>query len=401
MKCVKLEREGSVMNILYMGYFCNEDTFNMLVTEGSQGSHARQQLEKNLLNGLIAQAENNRLEIVSYLPLVAIVKKQVGDYEKYRNIHIKYLWCNKKNIFSVLKTMQNNIKYIKQWSKGKKNKLILMYSNNPIHIIPAFLLRRLCNIKVVTLCSEVSVFRRTENIDLVVKLSRKISSLLDNAFDGYIVLTRYMNEMVNKKVRPNLVMEGISNCQDRVITSVKNEKNAILYAGGLTKDNGLLILLAGFQKLQNTELELWICGDGPLKSVIRECEKENSKIKYFGLVENKQVRQMEQEVKLLINPRFSNNEFTKYSFPSKTIEYLSSGTPTILTRLQGIPEEYFNYAYVLENENAEGVTKLLEDILKKSPKEQERLGNNAREYVLNNKNSEVQARRIYKFLEEL
>ena len=41
-----------------------------------------------------------------------------------------------------------------------------------------------------------------------------------------------------------------------------------------------------------------------------------------------------------MNPRSADAEYTKYSFPSKTIEYLATGVPVVMNRLPGIPEEY-------------------------------------------------------------
>ena len=38
-----------------------------------------------------------------------------------------------------------------------------------------------------------------------------------------------------------------------------------------------------------------------------------------------------------VNPRQNNEEFTKYSFPSKTMEYLASGVPVVAYKLDGIP----------------------------------------------------------------
>lgn len=45
------------------------------------------------------------------------------------------------------------------------------------------------------------------------------------------------------------------------------------------------------------------------------------------MVPNSGVLKAQSESEILVNPRNDNNEFTKYSFPSKVIEYLGSGTP--------------------------------------------------------------------------
>ncbi|MFT4104649.1 MAG: glycosyltransferase [Lacrimispora sp.] len=386
------------MNILYLGYFCNELFFNQLVNNGSKGSHARQQLEAKLLNGMIKVLNGDKMDIISYLPEVKSMHCDVGE-DAYYDINIKYLWCNKKKINSILKALLKNIYFIAKWSKGKKEKVILTYSANPVHIIPAFLLRRICNIKVVTLCSEVSIYRRKDNINFIGKMSRKISSFLDNSFDGYILLTEGMNEIINKKAKPYLIMEGIAEEQkvfDRVI-----KKMAILYAGGLTPDNGIEILLEGFLQLDRKDIELWICGDGPLENMVKDYSKMYKNIIFYGIIPNDVVQEMEKEVVLLISPRFSKNEFTKYSFPSKTIEYMSSGTPTVLTCLQGIPDEYFKYTYLLEDETSAGIKCLLEKIFEEDINKREGMGAKAREFVLRNKSSVIQGKRVIHFMKDV
>lgn len=66
---------------------------------------------------------------------------------------------------------------------------------------------------------------------------------------------------------------------------------------------------------------------------------------------------------LLINPRPSNEEFTKYSFPSKNLEYMASGTPLLATDLPGIPAEYKRYEYIIENENIDGIANMFRYVL--------------------------------------
>jgi len=46
---------------------------------------------------------------------------------------------------------------------------------------------------------------------------------------------------------------------------------------------------------------------------------------------------------LLLHPRPVNSPVTLYSFPSKLIEYLASGTPVLSTRLKSIPIDLLPY----------------------------------------------------------
>lgn len=386
------------MNLLYMGYFCNETLFNTLVANGSNSSHARQQLEKKMLDGIIANLNADHLQIVSYLPRVEKVSVAEGSGEEYHGVHIEYLWCNKRSIGSVVRAIFRNIGFLRKWSRNKGHKVVLTYSTNPIHVIPALLMRKIGRYKIVTLCSEVSNFRRTDG-NLIGKVSRRISSILDNSFDGYILLSKYMNEVTNLKKKPFIVMEGIA--QNPLYVENLQKQPAIMYAGGLTEDNGILILLDGFLKLRRQDLRLWICGNGPLEDEVKNYAKTNQNIIYYGVLPNDSIQRMEQEAELLIAPRFSKNTFTKYSFPSKNIEYMASGTPVVLTRLQGIPDEYFQYVYVLENETTEGICSLIKEFLDTSSEDKRRFGERAKQFVLKNKNEEIQGKKILSFVQDV
>ena len=99
-------------------------------------------------------------------------------------------------------------------------------------------------------------------------------------------------------------------------------------------------------RTHSDDIELWLFGSGDMEKDITDYCKSDQRIKYFGMVPREKVVKFEKKAKLLVNPRPTNNEFTKYSFPSKTIEYMASGTPLLTTRLPGIPSEYFDHVFV-------------------------------------------------------
>ena len=86
------------MDVLYMGYFCNEQLFNQLIEKGSNSSHARQQLENKLLRGLIENlSPKDTLSIISYLPDVL---ERKGREEIWNGNTIKYLWCKSSSCYT-------------------------------------------------------------------------------------------------------------------------------------------------------------------------------------------------------------------------------------------------------------------------------------------------------------
>ncbi|MDY0292929.1 MAG: hypothetical protein RBR02_11415, partial [Desulfuromonadaceae bacterium] len=107
-------------------------------------------------------------------------------------------------------------------------------------------------------------------------------------------------------------------------------------------------------------------------------------------VPNQEVIDAELDASLLVNPRPTEGEYTKYSFPSKTLEYMVSGTPVLTAELPGIPLEYYDYLWFFE-ENGSGLERALRYILSKKNTELEKFGEKSRDFALRYKNNISQA----------
>ena len=114
---------------------------------------------------------------------------------------------------------------------------------------------------------------------------------------------------------------------------------------------------------------------------------------------NTEIVDKEQEAALLVNPRPTHEEFVKYSFPSKTMEYMASGTPVLTTRLPGMPKEYYPYVDFIEEESAAGIAAALKTVLAETDEELFQKGCVARDFVLDGRNNVVQAEKMLKMLE--
>ena len=167
-----------------------------------------------------------------------------------------------------------------------------------------------------------------------------------------------------------------------------------MYAGSLNKIHGIEYLVRGFIKADLSNAELHIYGDGDFVPEIKKIEIEHKNIKYHGVKLNQEIVKEEVKATLLINPRPTNQEFVKYSFPSKNMEYLVSGTPLLTTRLPGMPMEYYPYIYTIDAETDEGLCKTLRVLLSKSKQELHEKGKRAKMFVLENKNENIQGKKI-------
>ena len=221
-------------------------------------------------------------------------------------------------------------------------------------------------------------------------------------YDGFIFLTKYMNITYNPNKKPYIVMEGSVDhtFSPKVINTLKNTR-IIMYAGAIEAEYGFDTLVQAFMQISQPDIELHIYGGGKFVEKLLEYQQKDIRIKYKGVVTNEEIIVAEQEASLLVNPRYSNQEFVKYSFPSKTSEYMLSGTPVLTTKLSGIPEEYFQYLYTFDEETVEGYTHKLNEILSLPDEELKQTGLKAQEFVLKNKNNIIQSQRIELFFNTL
>ena len=71
-----------------------------------------------------------------------------------------------------------------------------------------------------------------------------------------------------------------------------------------------------------------------------------------------------------------------------------SGRPVIMYKLDGVPDEYDNYLNYVPDNSVDALKQKIVEICSLSLEERNRMGQLAREFVLNEKNSEKQVKKI-------
>ena len=94
-------------------------------------------------------------------------------------------------------------------------------------------------------------------------------------------------------------------------------------------------------------------------------------------------------------------EFTRYFFPSKTLEYLASGTPTIMSRLDCMPEDYSSHVYYFTDDSVEGMRNKIIEVCEKSETELADFGRSASNFILSKKTPGPQIKKMLEFLEQI
>ena len=229
-----------------------------------------------------------------------------------------------------------------------------------------------------------------------------VSRYLIRHCTGYVLLTEAMNAVVNPTGKPHVVLEGHADAameQCRPSLERKACKRICLYAGSINRIYGIGMLVEGFLLANLPDVELHIYGSGDYEQELAEIAEKHPNITYGGLLLPSQVVEKEMEATLLVNPRPSDEEFVRYSFPSKTMEYMSTGTPVLMTKLPCLPKEYLPHLYLIEQETPEGVARALRDTLAKDDETLFQKGTGARNFVLKERSNVIQAKKVLDMLE--
>ena len=241
----------------------------------------------------------------------------------------------------------------------------------------------------------------------IYRVLKKIDSILfyysAKKIDYFVVLTKFMAEKMQIDREKFVVIEGIASSNNDYTYStpiVKNSIKSFLYTGTLARRYGITDLVDAFSKIDDATIELWICGDGDGKDYVLTATRRDSRIKYFGQIERNEVLDLQAKATALVNPRTPEGEFTKYSFPSKVIEYMASGRPVIMHKLPGIPEEYEFYYIAPKGIDVDALSKCIKLVAEMDDDQLSNIGQEARNFILREKNPLKQAKKILNLVME-
>ena len=223
-------------------------------------------------------------------------------------------------------------------------------------------------------------------------------------FDKFILLSRQMTEKIPEARGNNIVIEGLLNdslsYRKQSVPKIPQVGRKILYAGALENYSGVIDFCQAIMMQRTSNINFYVCGTGVCQKQIEEFSRKDERIIYLGRLTHEEVLAIQQKMDFLVNPRQPDGNLTKYSFPSKTIEYMASGIPMIGFKLEGIPDEYYEHMYLLENTDVAGMAENLETIIMLPYSEIVEKGEEAATYVFSQKTAKKQVARIIDFIKK-
>lgn len=383
------------MDVLYLSSLCSVKEYErMFAKYGSTSSHASQKFNRLLVRGLVENGFN-----VDALTQRIFLNPDKDDLthepERENDISYHYIPQIKNRKTNRLFVMIQAFRFILRWTKAHRDGIVIcdiILGELSLALMAAGKVRRIRTTAIVT---DVPSIRAGEKRTGLRALPIRIKNGVIKSYDSYIFLTEQMNKLLNVRKKPYVIIEGFADSnvlKEPNTIEKKYPQKVIMMAGLLESIFGVDALLEAFQQIHCPDAILKFYGKGSSVSAIEDAASKDKRIFYCGELTNNQIVEEEKKATLLVNPRPAEGEWTAYSFPSKNMEYMASGTPLVAYDLPCIPREYLPYFYQITDENQMG--QLLQELLCKEPTELHSFGLQAQKWVIDHKNAKMQANKV-------
>lgn len=341
--------------------------------------YAANKFQKKIIDGFV---DIGHKPIVLSAPFLGAYPRVYNDiifkgFDKSVSDNSGYRYVNFINIFGIRNFSRENSlkKEVENFINIEdKEKLVVVYSpHTPFLRVANYIKRKDPSVRT---CAIIPDLPQYMNLNKDISILYKVLKFFDvmcfkqqmKYIDSFVILTKYMHKKLNIGNRPYMVLEGIF---DKWTDFYRNNNNLvnITYTGKLNKSFGIEKMITAFLMIKNDNYRLNICGSGEMASFVQAKATLDDRILYYGQIPPDKLKIVIDKTDVFINPRPNNSEYTKYSFPSKIIDYLSCRKKVVAFKLEGMPEVYRNFIYEIKQDSVESINKALMEAIKSSEEE--------------------------------
>ena len=277
------------------------------------------------------------------------------EQNEYKYVNFNNIWGIRN--FSRAKALKHAVK---NFAKVKGEKIVLIYSvHTPLLSAAVYLKRKDPNIKICLIVPDLPQFMNlSKKQSLIYKIGKKFDvrkfNKLNKWVDSYMLLTEKMTEKIDVSDKPYVVVEGIVDEKNLIKENLNAEnlkEKFIVYTGKLSEKFGVKNLIDAFCLIKDENNRLLLCGTGDVLVYAQEKAKADKRIVLLGQVSPEVAKDWQEKASVLVNPRPNNEVYTRYSFPSKTVEYLITKNPVVAYKLDGMKDIYENFLIVPKDES--------------------------------------------------
>lgn len=348
--------------------------------------------QKKILKGLAECSVNPTVISAPFLGAYPTAYKDMffEGFDKHTEDNSGYTYVHFNNIWGLRNPSRSRAlkKAVKSFIQAEDSqKLIIVYTpHTPLIQAANYAKKKDSRIKICLVIPDLPQYMNlSEKISPVYKLFKRfdVNSFMkeSRAADSFVLLTEQMADAVEVGSRPYEVIEGIYEPAPHSKKEKSENISKIVYTGKLNRSFGALDLVEAFSSIKDDSLRLIICGSGDDSNVIADLAAKDERIDFRGQVSSEEAADIADKADILVNPRKNNTEYTKYSFPSKVIDYLATENSVVAYELDGMPDVYRDFIYYVPDDSRKSLSDTLIRVLKTADEDKEKKSKAAIKYL--------------------
>ncbi len=308
---------------------------------------------------ILSLSKSTPIQIIS-LPPIHKTKKFVWNKELIhrdnQQIYLQFAHPNHRFLRALWLTWSTH-RYIQSLLKSNADSIDLFIDGNSSlagHIAKRY--RRVNRVRTIGIFTD-----SPHQLSGIGKSKAKRWIALHQHHHAYIGITEKLLAMYNPKQKPQLLLPGIVEPETG---AKKHPRPYVFFSGALYSRYGIDTLIKGFLQLKDQNLDLLVSGFGPETSMIEHITRQHRQIKFLGLLSPLQARKYQAGAYVNINPRPLDKDLDDVAIPSKVLDYITSGAPTLTTRHPFFETNFGQELQWIENASEDGIRVSLEQFLK-------------------------------------
>lgn len=203
-------------------------------------------------------------------------------------------------------------------------------------------------------------------------------------------------------INPEKISVVLNSVDTKIFKPINNAKNNLskgffLVPRRLVRKNGVHVAIEAFKNMQDLNLDLWIAGDGPEKINLENKAKElglSDNIRFLGSVDQSEMVKLMNQSKGIIIPSVPVEGVIEASSIS-ALEGMSVSKPVVASNIGGLAEiiKHNNTGLLFNEGDDKELAEMMRNLVTNDNKG-ERIGANARDYVINNHSTEVWIKKV-------
>lgn len=387
--------------IIYLTTAMDNDDYAEYIKHWSiKPNPSNQNFHNKMIRSLALTYHVDVISVRPYSRKLCDLKKLPKQEKNTNNITWHYLAINKNPFIKLVSTKNKAINII--------NKLINKSNNDEYYLFTDTI-----NLGIVHILKHITkTFKNIIYIGVVSDSPSNISNtsrsytkyILNNtsSLDGYIALTRELNDLYNQNKKPYLINEGIVEIRD----DIKQDYLPIKYfffAGALLPRYGIYELIEAFKKIlkKYPHYYLLICGHHGDENYLNEQIKDFDNIRYLKTIPYLDVLYYENGAIANINPRPFSEDLDRFSIPSKTLEYACSDALTISVKNSKLIKYFPQEILWTKSAKVDDLYEAIEKVITNEESLNKELAKKAKQIALDNFSKESVNKKISNFLEIL